>query len=129
MAHIETARALISIIRAQPTPTPDAGSLAWVAFDPTISRRLVSTAPLRVIQLPDQTESWDALDEMLERLADVLKLQRSIRVTAWLVSPLLVIPGFIAHISEKNFLIFRSRKSVARSCNAYVRSITPVCLR
>ncbi|KAI0046941.1 Mak10-domain-containing protein [Auriscalpium vulgare] len=83
---LATASTLLQSIRSRPEiPPPGRDSAGFLAFDPHITRRLNSFMPLRVLSIPDQDTSWDALESLLRGWADLCDLTDGENLLTWKV--------------------------------------------
>ena len=78
---------LLEKIELQPSPEPPTDSVARMAFDPYITRRLFAFMPLRVLELPPQDRTWKALGSFFNGLEELYKLTGVTNVTTWQVGP------------------------------------------
>lgn len=74
-------------IEQQPSPEPAADSVARMAFDPYITRRLFAFMPLRVLELPPQDRTWKVLRSLFSGLKELYELTGATNVTTWQVGP------------------------------------------
>ena len=73
-------------IELQPPPEPATDSIARMAFDPYITRRLFAFMPLRVLELPPQDRAWKALRSLFSGLKELYELTGTMNVATWQVS-------------------------------------------
>ncbi|KAF8589714.1 hypothetical protein K439DRAFT_1628492 [Ramaria rubella] len=71
-ALYEANECLANILAGPPLPEPS--ELALNVFDPAIARRLVSFVPTRSVDLPPQSEVWEAFTMWLDRWQEVRRL-------------------------------------------------------
>ena len=84
---IASARKILRRIRESPeVPQPSQDSQARAAFDPYITRRLHSFIPIRIVELPPQTKTWDAIETLIDGFEVLSDLSFSQSVFAWNVS-------------------------------------------
>lgn len=76
---------LLERIELQPSPEPTRDSIARMAFDPYITRRLFAFMPLRVLELPPQDSTWKALRSLFSGLEELYELTGTMNVTTWQV--------------------------------------------
>jgi hypothetical protein len=69
----------------KPSPEPATDSVARMAFDPYITRRLFAFMPLRVLELPPQDRTWKALATFFSGLDELYELTGATNVTTWQV--------------------------------------------
>ena len=74
-------------IELQPSPEPATDSVARMAFDPYITRRLFAFMPLRVLELPSQDHTWQALRSLFSGLEELYELSGTTNVATWQVGP------------------------------------------
>lgn len=74
---------LLERIELQPSPEPPTDSVARMAFDPYITRRLFAFMPLRVLELPPQDRTWKVLGSFFSGLEELYKLTGVTNVTTW----------------------------------------------
>lgn len=86
---VNIARNHLKTVRAYPSPDLGPESTARLAFDPYIARKLNSTVPIRVIDVPPVTETWDALDALLDGWEEQRLLSLTPIVSTWEVRLLL----------------------------------------
>jgi hypothetical protein len=90
-ALLASARASLRFIREHPAPLPSAGSPAHDAFDPYVARRLSSSIPLRVVELPGAQEgTWRWVEGMLEGWEEVGRLCGAGGLRVWEVKGLVL---------------------------------------
>ncbi|KAJ7119014.1 Mak10 subunit, NatC N-terminal acetyltransferase-domain-containing protein [Mycena epipterygia] len=80
---VNIARNHLRTVRAYPSPDMGPSSTAHLAFDPYIARKLNSTVPIRVIDVPPVTETWDALDALLDGWEEQRLLSLTANVSTW----------------------------------------------
>ncbi|KAF8191647.1 Mak10 subunit, NatC N-terminal acetyltransferase-domain-containing protein [Mycena galopus ATCC 62051] len=93
---VNVARNHLKTVRTYPSLHLGPDSAARLAFDPYIARKLNSTVPIRVIDVPPVNETWDAIDVLLDGWEE----QRLLSLTAnlagnlrtWLPNPPLRTP-------------------------------------
>lgn len=88
---------LINIARnhlrtVQTYPSPDLGpeSAAQLGFDPYIARKLNSSVPIRVIDVPPVTQTWDAIELLLDGWEEQRLLSLTYNVSTWEVCALIL---------------------------------------
>lgn len=81
----QDAISLLERIELQPSPEPATDSVARVAFDPYITRRLFAFMPLRVLELPPQARTWKALRSLFSGLGELYGLTGAMDVATWQV--------------------------------------------
>ncbi|KAJ8093388.1 N-alpha-acetyltransferase, non-catalitic subunit [Marasmius tenuissimus] len=75
---------LLHQIRSKPSPPdPSVDSAALRTFDPYISRRLNTFLPIRVIELPGASHSWDNWSNFVGGCAEWLALSHTHEVAGW----------------------------------------------
>lgn len=67
-----------------------------MAFDPYVTRRLFAFMPLRVLQLPPQDRTWQALRSLFSGLEELYELTGTMDLATWQVG--LNVPGCTTHI-------------------------------
>lgn len=72
-------------IELEPSPEPPTDSVARMAFDPYITRRLFAFMPLRVLKLPSQDRTWKALRSLFSGLEELYELTGTMNVATWQV--------------------------------------------
>ena len=77
------ARELLVYLRAHPSPVPDSQSPAHLAFDPYISRRLITFIPVRVLTLPPIDQTWNSLEKMIDGWHEMSLLSVSRNISTW----------------------------------------------
>jgi hypothetical protein len=77
---------LLERIELQPSPEPAPDSVARMAFDPYITRRLFAFMPLRVLELPPQERTWKTLKYLFSGLEELYELTGAVNATTWQVS-------------------------------------------
>ncbi|KAJ7611761.1 Mak10 subunit, NatC N-terminal acetyltransferase-domain-containing protein [Roridomyces roridus] len=80
---LNIARNHIKTVRTHPSPEPEAESPARLGFDPYIARKLNSTVPIRVIDVPPVAETWAAIETMLDGWEEMRLLSLTANVTTW----------------------------------------------
>jgi len=80
---VTRARHLLKRIRSQPVEPPRSDSPALLTFDPYISRRLSNFMPVRVMELPAQEGTWDALAHMLDGWDELGYLLDNPSISTW----------------------------------------------
>ncbi|KAJ7700787.1 Mak10 subunit, NatC N-terminal acetyltransferase-domain-containing protein [Mycena rosella] len=80
---INIARNHLKTVRTYPSPNLAPTSAAHLAFDPYIARTLNSTVPIRVIDVPPITETWDAIDALLDGWEEQQLLSQTFNVSTW----------------------------------------------
>ncbi|KAJ7184549.1 Mak10 subunit, NatC N-terminal acetyltransferase-domain-containing protein [Mycena filopes] len=80
---INVARNHLQTVRTHPAAEPAPDSPAHLAFDPYIARKLNSNVPLRVIDVPPVTETWDSLDALLDNWEEQRLLSLTATVATW----------------------------------------------
>ncbi|KAG7453081.1 uncharacterized protein BT62DRAFT_959328 [Guyanagaster necrorhizus] len=83
MDLLQRAYELLDIVRAHPAPMPQDDSPAHLAFDPFIARRLTTFIPIREIDVPSTTQTWDALEKLLDGWREMLSLSLTKYITTW----------------------------------------------
>ncbi|KAG8968024.1 hypothetical protein FRC03_008889 [Tulasnella sp. 419] len=111
-ALVYQAHRLLQMI-VKSTPPPPFNSPAGSAFDPTITRRLVSVAPLKAIELISQEDAWKALQGMLDGMIEAYGMRDC-------ESPL----KFMSALEARS----RNLGSSAPMRNAFVRSMNSTIL-
>ncbi|KAL0563501.1 N-alpha-acetyltransferase, non-catalitic subunit [Marasmius crinis-equi] len=74
---------LHQISAKSPSPEPSTNSPARRAFDPYISRRLNTFLPVRVIELPSASDSWQNWGDFLGGCGEWLALSQTHEVSGW----------------------------------------------
>ena len=81
---LDSCQHLFQQMRSRPPPhDPPIVSAATKAFDPYISRRLNTFLPIRVIELPNPSQSWDNWMNFIEGCGDYLALSQTQEVASW----------------------------------------------
>ncbi|KAJ7891358.1 Mak10 subunit, NatC N-terminal acetyltransferase-domain-containing protein [Mycena olivaceomarginata] len=80
---INVARNHLKTVRTYPSPAPGPESTAHLAFDPYIARKLNSTVPIRVIDVPPVSEAWDSIDVLLDGWEEQRLLSLTANVSTW----------------------------------------------
>ncbi|KAJ7778820.1 Mak10 subunit, NatC N-terminal acetyltransferase-domain-containing protein [Mycena maculata] len=80
---VNIARNQLKTVRTYPSPALEPESTAHLAFDPYIARKLNSTVPIRVIDVPAVTETWDAIDALLDGWDEQRLLSMTPIVSTW----------------------------------------------
>ncbi|KAJ7145006.1 Mak10 subunit, NatC N-terminal acetyltransferase-domain-containing protein [Mycena crocata] len=80
---VNIARNHLKTVRAYPSLDLGHTSTAHLAFDPYIARKLNSTVPIRVIDVPAITETWDAIDALLDGWEEQRLLSLTANVSTW----------------------------------------------
>ncbi|ETW85144.1 hypothetical protein HETIRDRAFT_236580, partial [Heterobasidion irregulare TC 32-1] len=81
LAH---ARTYLYNIRYRPAPpAPPVGSPALLAFDPYVSRRLNTLAPLQILPMLAQEDTWDALGNLLDGWTELCQLSAISHLSTW----------------------------------------------
>ncbi|GBE82822.1 Mak10-domain-containing protein [Sparassis crispa] len=83
---ISTAREALNRIRAHPVEPPSSDSLAYLTFDPYITRRLPNFMPMRVLELPPQGETWNAIENLFEDWEELCLLLDTPCITTWVIA-------------------------------------------
>jgi hypothetical protein len=93
LSLISIAKEKLQFIRSNPYPAPAIDSPARLAFDPHITRRLNSTAPLRVVDPPAIERTWDAVETLLDGLSELSVLSITTSLSTWEVifSPIIIV--------------------------------------
>ncbi|KAK0442907.1 Mak10 subunit, NatC N-terminal acetyltransferase-domain-containing protein [Armillaria borealis] len=74
---------LLDIVRSHPAPVPQVDSPAHFAFDPFIARRLTTFIPVREIDVISTSQTWDALEKLLDGWREMLSLSLTKYLTTW----------------------------------------------
>ncbi|KAG7086374.1 hypothetical protein E1B28_002334 [Marasmius oreades] len=74
---------LFQIRSKAPPPDPLEDSLARRAFNPYISRRLNTFLPIRVLELPSSSESWENWGNFLGGYGEMVALSETHEVLSW----------------------------------------------
>ncbi|KAF7298377.1 hypothetical protein MKEN_01362300 [Mycena kentingensis (nom. inval.)] len=77
------ARNHLQTVQTYSVPEPAQGSSAYFAFDPYIARRLNSSIPIRVIPLPPPSETWAAIEALLDGWEELRLLSSTNAVATW----------------------------------------------
>ncbi|KAJ7932709.1 Mak10 subunit, NatC N-terminal acetyltransferase-domain-containing protein [Mycena leptocephala] len=80
---INVARNHLRTVQTYPSPNLGPESTAHLAFDPYIARKLNSTVPIRVIDVPAATEAWASLDVLLDGWEEQRLLSMTANVSTW----------------------------------------------
>ncbi|KAJ7684380.1 Mak10 subunit, NatC N-terminal acetyltransferase-domain-containing protein [Mycena polygramma] len=80
---INIARNHLRTVQTYPCPDPGPESAARLAFDPYIARKLNSTVPIRVIDVPPVSQTWDAIDALLDGWEELRLLSLTSNVSTW----------------------------------------------
>ncbi|KAJ7348862.1 Mak10 subunit, NatC N-terminal acetyltransferase-domain-containing protein [Mycena albidolilacea] len=80
---INVARNHLKTVRTYPSPAPGPGSTAHLVFDPYIARKLNSTVPIRVIDVPPVNEAWHSIDVLLDGWEEQRLLSLTANVSTW----------------------------------------------
>jgi N-alpha-acetyltransferase 35, NatC auxiliary subunit len=72
-------------VQSRPSLAPSNESPATSVFDTRVSRRLHTVIPIRVVELPEQTAVWSAVEQLLHGWADVDYLRDSSTISTWQV--------------------------------------------
>ncbi|KAF7353855.1 hypothetical protein MVEN_01071100 [Mycena venus] len=80
---INIARNHLKTVRAYPSPDLGPESTAHLAFDPYIARKLNSTVPIRVIDVPSVTKMWHSIDVLLDGWEEQRLLSLTANVSTW----------------------------------------------
>jgi hypothetical protein len=80
---INVARNHLRTVQTYPSPNLGPESTAHLAFDPYIARKLNSTVPIRVIDVPAVTETWASLDVLLDGWEEQRLLSMTANVSTW----------------------------------------------
>ncbi|KAJ6500771.1 Mak10 subunit, NatC N-terminal acetyltransferase-domain-containing protein [Mycena sanguinolenta] len=80
---VNVARNHLHTVRTYPSLEPAAESPARLAFDPYIARKLNSTVPIRVIDVPSVTEAWRSVDALLDGWEEQRLLSLTANVSTW----------------------------------------------
>jgi hypothetical protein len=80
---INVARNHLKTVRTYPSPAPGPESTAHLVFDPYIARKLNSTVPIRVIDVPPVSEAWDSIDVLLDGWEEQRLLSLTANVSTW----------------------------------------------
>ncbi|KAJ6606132.1 Mak10 subunit, NatC N-terminal acetyltransferase-domain-containing protein [Mycena vulgaris] len=80
---INIARNHLKTVRTYPSPALELASSAHLAFDPYVARKLNSTVPIRVIDVPPVTETWDAIDTLLDGWEEQRLLSQTANISTW----------------------------------------------
>ncbi|KAF7324457.1 hypothetical protein MSAN_02517700 [Mycena sanguinolenta] len=106
---VNVARNHFHTVRTYPSPEPAAESPARLAFDPYIARKLNSTVPIRVIDVPSVTEAWRSIDALLDGWEEQRLLSLTANVSTW---EAIFGPGSQFRRCERRTLALRRRHSV-----------------
>jgi len=79
------ARSHLEAIKFTRLPTLMPSSVASLAFDPYIGRKLQMTTPIRVVTLPPFVDTLSAVRRFLDDLYDLTILTSSDHLTTWQV--------------------------------------------
>ncbi|GAW03142.1 glycoside hydrolase [Lentinula edodes] len=80
---LQSARHLLSVIRAHPCESISSSSPAHAAFDPYIARQLNTFLPVRVIDVPSLEQTCDAYERLLNGWEDLAKLSNTYQLSTW----------------------------------------------
>ncbi|KAJ6567144.1 Mak10 subunit, NatC N-terminal acetyltransferase-domain-containing protein [Mycena capillaripes] len=80
---INVARNHLRTVQTYPSPDLGPESTAHLAFDPYIARKLNSSVPIRVIDVPPVTQTWDAIDILLDGWEEQRLLSLTSNVSTW----------------------------------------------
>ncbi|KAJ7084851.1 Mak10 subunit, NatC N-terminal acetyltransferase-domain-containing protein [Mycena belliarum] len=80
---INIARNHLKTVKSYPARDLGPTSPAHLAFDPYIARKLNSTVPIRVIDVPPVTETWDAIDTLLDGWEEQRLLSQTANISTW----------------------------------------------
>ncbi|KAJ6630303.1 Mak10 subunit, NatC N-terminal acetyltransferase-domain-containing protein [Mycena sp. CBHHK59/15] len=80
---INAARNHLRTVRAYPSPDLAPESAARLAFDPYIARKLNSTVPIRVVEVPSVTQTWDDIDALLDGWEEQRLLSLTSNISTW----------------------------------------------
>ncbi|KAJ7290144.1 Mak10 subunit, NatC N-terminal acetyltransferase-domain-containing protein [Mycena rebaudengoi] len=80
---INLTRNHLKTVRTYPSPSLEPNSAAHLAFDPYIARKLNSSVPIRVIDVPPLAETWDAIDALLDGWEEQRLLSLTSNVSTW----------------------------------------------
>ncbi|KAJ7063693.1 Mak10 subunit, NatC N-terminal acetyltransferase-domain-containing protein [Mycena amicta] len=89
MQLIGIARNHLKTVQSYPAPEPATGSVAHLAFDPYIARKLNSSVPIRVIPLPPIAETWLTVEALLDGWEELRLLSLTTTVSTWETAGLL----------------------------------------
>ncbi|KAF7323348.1 hypothetical protein HMN09_00115700 [Mycena chlorophos] len=89
MQLIGIARNHLKTVQSYPAPEPPEGSVAHLAFDPYIARKLNSSVPIRVIPPPPIAETWKAVEHMLDGWEELRLLSLTTPIATWETAGLL----------------------------------------
>ncbi|KAJ7215317.1 Mak10 subunit, NatC N-terminal acetyltransferase-domain-containing protein [Mycena haematopus] len=80
---VNVARNHLHTVRTYPSPDLGPESPARLAFDPYIARKLNTTVPIRVIDVPPVTETWQSIDALLDGWEELRLLSLTVNVSTW----------------------------------------------
>lgn len=95
---LSLARDHLQNVRSNPPPEPTPDSLAALAFDPHITRKLSNFMPLRTHHLPHQDVTWNALADLLDGWGDICKISAIASLKTWKVRQRSYIPVLSARL-------------------------------
>ncbi|KAK7035942.1 Mak10 subunit, NatC N-terminal acetyltransferase-domain-containing protein [Favolaschia claudopus] len=80
---INIVRSHLKTVRTSPSPDPGSDATARLAFDPYIARKLNSSVPIRVIEIPPVSEAWQSVDALLDGWEEQRLLSLTTNVSTW----------------------------------------------
>ncbi|KAL4265808.1 MAK10 family protein [Pleurotus pulmonarius] len=80
---LSTAKQHLATIRSHPSPEPSPTSPARLAFDPHLARLLTCSVPLRILDVPPVSETWDSLTRFLDDWVEVGRLSSAQNLATW----------------------------------------------
>ncbi|KXN91924.1 N-alpha-acetyltransferase, 35 NatC auxiliary subunit [Leucoagaricus sp. SymC.cos] len=88
-SYINICLEFLQQLQTHSIPEPYEDSVARLAFDPYISRRLSTAVPIRVLSTGSPAETWQAFELFFESLKETSRLAATHSVTTWKVAGLL----------------------------------------
>jgi len=83
LALLSTAREQLQFLRLHPFSMPETECPSKPAFDPYITRRLNSFAPLRTVEPLSTEETWNSIESLIEGWYEVSVLSRTTKISTW----------------------------------------------
>jgi hypothetical protein len=82
---IQKAREQLQVVRDQPSPNPSLDSPALLCFDNLVARRLNTFLPLRILEMRSISQTWDAIDVLLDGWSELSILSTTTNISTWAV--------------------------------------------
>lgn len=125
---LSSARDHLQNVRSNPPPEPPPDSLAALAFDPHITRKLSNFMPLRTHHLPHQDVAWNALADLFDGWGDICKISAIPNLTTWKVRQRIYSPVLPTRLLSQTVGDLSANFASPSRRPPYLRALTQVSL-